>query len=473
MLDSPAAGRLLIRGSVLRFGGYAGMMGLSVLMSAVLTRHLGVVRFGLYTTVMSVAAVIQVVTDAGMSNIGTREYAVLEGRERDELMQNLLALRVVLTLIGVLLTTGFALAADYYEALVLGAVTASLATVPLVFQHTLSIPLQTELRLGVVAALEFARQALWVGGIVGLAALGAGVFPLLSVPLLVNLVLIVPTARLVRGKLTPRLAFNPQAWPALLRTTVVYSLATAVGVIYIYAAQILTSLVANHHQSGLFAVSFRIFIVVATVPGLLAASALPVLARAAGSDSDRLDYGLQRMFEVLVFAGIGAALIISAGSGFIISVIGGHAYAGSAPVLSLQAFALVGTFLGAGWSFALLSLRQHRQLLFANAASLLVSVVLTLILAHADGARGAAIATICGEATLAAGAGLALAWGRPSFRPDLHILGKVIAAAAVAGVVALVPSMPSIVRAVVAAAIYALLLAVMKALPRELRELLP
>jgi O-antigen/teichoic acid export membrane protein len=473
VLDTPAAGRLVIRGAVLRFTGYTAMLGLSVLMAAVLTRHLGVVAFGFYTTVMSVAAVVAAVTDAGMSNVGTREYAVLRGRERDELMGDLLTLRVALTLCGVLLCAGFALAAGYDQALVLGAVTASLATVPLAFQHTLSIPLQTNLRLGVVAALDLGRQVLWVGAVVALSAAGAGVFPLLSIPLLVNLILIAPTARLVRGQISSRPALRPRVWPGLLRATIVYSLATAVGVIYAYMAQILTSLVTSHHQSGLFAVSFRVFIVSITVPAVLVSAAFPLLARAARDDAERLSYAMQRIFEVLLLAGVGAALAICAGSVFIVSVIAGRAYSGSASVLAIQAFALIGSFLAAGWSFALLSLRLHRELLLANGAALLVSIVLTLVLARADGAHGAAIATVCGEATLAAGAGLGLFLRRPQYRPDFGLVIKVVTAGAVAGVVSMAPSMASIVRAIVAAAVYGLLVLVMRAVPGELRELLP
>jgi O-antigen/teichoic acid export membrane protein len=473
VLDTPVAGRLLLRGSALRFAGYAAMIGLSVVMAAVLTRHLHVAEFGLYTTVMSVAAVVAAVTDAGMSNIGIREYAVLRGSARDELMRQLLGLRMVLTLGGVLITTGFALAAGYDQALVLGAVTASLATVPLVVQHTLSIPLQTRLRLGVVAALELARQALWVAGIVVLAALGAGVFPLLSVPLLVNLILIPPTARLVRGQVSLRATLHPRAWPPLLRTTVVYSLATAVGTIYAYTAQILTSLVTSHHESGLFAVSFRVFIVCMTVPALLASTTLPLLARAAGTNANRLAYALRRMFDISLLGGLGAAVVLSAAASFIVAVIAGPSFSGSAPVLSIQAFGLVGSFLAAGWIFALLSLRLHRDLLLTNAAALTVSIVLTLVLAHSDGASGAAIATVCGEATLAAGAGLSLFWRRPRFRPHLGIVVRALIAAAVAGCAALIPNMPSIVRAVVAAVVYAGLLLAMRAVPPELKELLP
>ena len=118
-----------------------GVVALSVVSAALLTRHLGVERFGEYTTVISLVGVIASVTDAGMSVLGTREYAVLAGAERDALMRDLLGLRVALTLGGVLIATAFAFAVGYGSALVTGTVLAALSVVALVFQHTLSIPL--------------------------------------------------------------------------------------------------------------------------------------------------------------------------------------------------------------------------------------------------------------------------------------------------------------------------------------------
>ncbi len=473
LLDSSAAGGVLIRGGALRFAGYLGMLALSVVMAAVLTRYLGVRRFGQYTTVMSLVAVVAAVTDAGMSSIGTREYAVLRGAEREAMIRDLLGLRVTLTLIGVALATAFAVAAGYDDALVLGTVTASLATVALVFQHTLSIPLTTDLRLGVLSALELLRQALWVGGVVLLAGVSASVFALLSVPLAVNVVLIVPTALLVRGRISARIVLDPATWPPLLRATVVFSLATAVGTIYIYAAQILTSIVTSGHQSGLFAVSFRVVAVSATVPGLLVGAALPLLSRAARDDRERLTYQLQRIFEICLLGGVGTAIVLSAGADFVVSVIAGPKYAAAAPVLAIQAFALIGSFLAAGWSFGLLALRLHRGLLLSNAAALLASVVLTLVLAGADGARGAAIATICGEATLAATALLALIWKRPGNRPQLFVVVKVAVAGICAALLSLGPPMPSIVRPIVAVAVYSAAALLTKAIPSELKELIP
>jgi len=473
VLDSAAAGGLILRGGVLRFGSYIAIVALSIISAALLTRHLGVVRFGQYTTVLSLVGVVSAVTDAGMSTVGTREFSVREGAERDALMRDLLGLRMLLTAVGMLLVTAFALAAGYDPALLAGAVLAGLGTIALVVQHTHTIPLAAGLRLGVLSLLDFARQVLTVVAIIALVLLGAGVLPLLAVALAVNLVLIPPTAVLAQHQISLRMAMRPRQWMALLRLTVSFSLAAAVGTIYVFTAQILTSLVSSSHQSGLFAASFRVFIVVGAVPGLLAGGALPLLARAARDDRERLSYALQRIFEVSVILGVAAAVGILGGAQFIIHVIAGPKYAAAASVLQIQGLALIASFALAGWSFALLSLKLYKGLLLANLAAFLVSCSLTIVLASSNGAKGAAIATLCGESVLAIGSLFALLYGHPEFRPKLGVVLKVAIAAAPAVVLALLSGVPSIVRALLAVAVYAVLLLVTRAVPAEVVELLP
>jgi len=473
VLDSTAAGGLIIRGGAMRLASYVGVVVLSVLATALLTRHLGVALFGHYTTVISLVSVVSVVTDAGMSNLGTREYAVRVGADRDALLRDLLGLRISLTLVGVVLATAFALAAGYDTALLAGTVVAGLATIALVFQHTLSIPLGAKLRLGAISSLELVRQVLTVVAIVVLIALGAGVFPLLAVALLVNLVLVPVTAALVRGEISMRVQLRPRRWLALLTLTVYFTLATAVGTIYVYTAQILTSLVASEHQSGLFAASFRVFVVAAGVPGLLVGGALPLLARAARDDRDRLGYALQRIFEVSLILGVAAAVGMLAGAQFVIAVIAGPKFAASAAGLRILGIAMVASFLTAGWGFALISVKRYGALLLANGAAFLVSCALTLSLAATHGANGAALATLCGEVTLAAASLIALVRRQPELRPELAIAPKVAIAAIPAVAVALLPGPSSLLRAVLALAVYALLIALTRAVPREILELVP
>ena len=471
VLDTPEAGARFLRGGSVRLAGYAAMVLLSVLSAALLTRHLGPARFSQYTTVISLVTLVAAVTDAGMSQLGTREFSVRRGADREELMRDLLGLRMALTLAGVVLATAFALAAGYDAALVAGTLVASLGTVALVVQHTYTIPLSAQMRLVSLSGLELGRQVLLVGGIVALVLAGAGLLPLLSVTPVVNLLLIPPTVWLAGRAITLRLARPNRRWLALLGSTITFSLATAVGTVYVYTAQITTSLAASPRQSGLFAASFRVFIVVAAIPGLLVGAALPVLARASRDDRDRLAYALQRIFEMSLILGVAAAVAVLGGAHFAIEVIAGPHYAPATEPLQILGVAMIASFVLSGWGYALISLHRHTALLLVNALALAVSLGLTIALAAAHGAVGAAVATLCGETVLAAGMLLAVVRAEPALRPGLRVPLSVSAAAAPAVLLALLAPAPSLARAAVAVAAFVAGVLLLRAVPEEMLAL--
>jgi O-antigen/teichoic acid export membrane protein len=476
VLDTSAAGGLIIRGGALRLVSYVTIVILSLLPAVLLTRHLGASGFSEYTTVISLVTVVSLVTDVGMSNFGAREFAVREGAERDALMRDLLGLRVALTMAGVLGATLFAVIAGYRPALLAGTVSAGLAMVALVYQHTLSIPLAAELRLGIISALEVARQAMTLVAIVLLVGLDAGVFPLLTVMLVVYTLLIPATAIFVRGRISLRMNLRLDRSLALLRPTIAFTLATAVGALYVYTAQIITSLATTSHQSGLYALAFRVFVITVTVPGLLVGGAVPLLARAARDDRERLAYALQRIFEVSMILGVAAALGILAGAPFVIKVVAGPKFAqfaGSVVVLRIMGVAMIATFLTAGWGFALLSIKNYRALLLVNGAALLASCALTPVLASTYGAKGSAVATLCGEATLALGYVVVFAVAHRELLPHPAILPKVILAAAPATALALLLDLPSLPLTVLTLAAYGLLILLTRATPAEVIALIP
>lgn len=474
ILDSGEAGGRVLSGGALRFGAYLATVALSVVSVALLTGHLSLAGFSAYTTVISLVTLLSAITDAGMSNVGIHEYAVRSGADRAQFMRDLLGLRVALSMLGLALVVAFALAAGYAPPIVLGAALAGLGACAIVWQHTFSIPIAASLRLGTLAVLEMTRQLIAVAWIAALVILGAGVGPLLAV-LLVSYVALIPiTAVLARGEISARPSLSLSRWRALLAPTLSFSLAAAVGTIYVYTAQILTSLVATHHQSGIFAFSFRVFVVVAGVPGLLVGGALPLLSRAARDDRTRLTYAVTRMFDVTLVAGVGATLGLIAGAQFVVSAIAHSRYAAAVGVLQIQALALLASFVLAGCAFALLSMGRHRTLLITNAAAFAVSCALTLTLAGSDGATGAAIATVCGESTLAIGYLIGMARGAQGIRPRPAIVLKVALAAAPALAAALlVPGLPSVARMLLVVAVYGLVILITGALPRELMDILP
>jgi O-antigen/teichoic acid export membrane protein len=467
ILDLPTAGGKVIRGSVLRGGAYAATVGLGIVSAALMTRHLGVVDFGRYVTVMSVVTVAIGMSDVGLSNIGVREYAIREGVERDFAMKNLLGLRIALTSVAIVIAVTFAAVADYPRVMVVGTFVAALGFVLTTVQHSLAVPLSAGLRLGWVAGLDVVRQAGLVLVVVGLVAAGASLVPFLAAPIPVGILLIGGTAWLVRRAIPFVPAFDPRAWGRLLKLVLPYAAASAVGAIYVSLVMVLTSLVASQQETGYFGAAFRVFSVLAAVPGLLVASAFPVLARAARDDRERLRYALQRLWDVGLVIGAGVAVLTAVGAPVAIDVVAGPDYEPSVSVLRIQAGALFASYFVAIWGYALLSLGAFRSLLVANVFALVLAAGLALPLASEYGADGAAVATLVGELGLAVALGVQLMSSREDLRVELEILPRVLLASLLAAVVVLIPGVPDIVDLVVATVVYVAAAVVLKAVPDE------
>lgn len=99
------------------------------------------------------------------------------------------------------------------------------------------------------------------------------------------------------------------------------------------------------------------------IPGLVAGAALPIFARAARDDIDRLGYALGRVFEVSLAVGVWFALSLAIGAHLAFALIGGFPeYAGAPRVLTFRGIALGGTFVSAVAAYGMLSLGLNRAI---------------------------------------------------------------------------------------------------------------
>src|SRR5919204_336389 len=447
VLDTPSAGGKVIRGGVLRGGGYVAGLLLGVVAAALMTRHLGVVDWGRYVTVLSLVTIVGGLSEAGMSTVGVREYSVLEGEERQRLMRNLLGLRLAITVVGIGAAVLFALVAGYERVLVLGTLVAGLGLLCNSIQQTVSVPLSASLRFGWVSTLDFLRQAALVALVITLVAAGAGLFPFLVASVPAAALVLAATLPLVRGQVPFRPAFQPREWGRVLRVTLAYAAASAVGTVYVSITVILISLVGSGRETGYYSASFRVLSVLAVLPLIAVGSAFPVLARAARDDDQRHDYARGRMLEVSLILGVWLALSLSLGARVAIDI------------------------LAVSLGFVLLSLRLHRALLLANALALGTSIVLTLALVPSLGARGAAVATVVGEVGLAVAYAVALLRRTPGALPWGGGAPGALAAG-LAAALAFIPWLRGIPLVAAATVVYFAILALTRSIPPELPEAL-
>lgn len=472
LLDTPAAGPAAIRGSLIRAGGYVASAIVSLLSVSLLIRHIGVVDFGHYVTVVSLVTLAATLSDAGLTTLAIREYTVREPSQRDRLMANLLGLRLVLTVIGVLGAAAFATVAGYETRLVIGTLVAGAGILLVVVQGTYAVPLTSMLRLGSVTALDLARQIATTALTVALVIAGGTLLGFLALPIPVGFAVLIVTQWLVRGQMpmTPRADLDE--WRALLKSIVPIALAVTVAAIYFRVTIIVMSLVASEQQTGYYASAYRVLEVVVLLPGLIVGSVFPVLARAARDDTSRLTYAVQRLSEVMMIGGGWIALSVVLGADFAIEVLAGGASDPSVPVLQIQGIAIGVVFVATAWSFGMLSLGLYGAVLRITTVGLAIVITLTLVLVPHLEAQGAAIAIVVGDTTQTLLSFLVLRRSGARIRFPTGTWLRVMMACGLGLLTALVPGLSSLARTLIGTVIYFATILALRGMPDELMHAL-
>jgi O-antigen/teichoic acid export membrane protein len=472
-VESRTAGDRIIRGGALRAGGYLLSTGATAIAFALLLRHLGVVDFGRFSTVVALVTIASGLSEAGLQVVGQRRFAVGTEPERRTLLGDVVGIRLALTPLAVGICAVFALVAGYSSTMVVGTLVAGAGAMIAVVAATLAIPLAMHLRYLALTFVEVGRQLTIVFGIVLLVAVGASLGPFFAVYLVAGLSMLVLTGTVV----DPRYLVLPRArwseWRPILVEAAPLALAVAINVLYLKVLIVMASLLTSGEELGLFATASRVTEVLVGLPTFMVGVAFPLLAHAGAHDEERLAYALQRIAEVTLLVAVGFVLILVVAAKPIIAVFGGSGYEGAVPVLRIQALALIGASMTQVWIQAIVAVQAQRALVAVNAVALGSVLVLGAVLIPAADAQGAAIAAASGEAIMALAMMRALVRARPALRPELSFSWRVALAGAIALAPLLLP-LPPAVEGVLTAAVYGAAALALGAVPVEvIRALLP
>ena len=472
ILRTPQAGALVIRGGVLRAGGYAAGIGFAAATSVFLLRGLGVVDFGRYATVAALLGIVSTLSDAGLTAVGVRELALrAPGRARDELLGNLVALRIGFGVLGLAAAVGFAVAVDYDRTMVYGVLLGGLGVLLVNSQATMMAPLSVELRLGRITAVELLRSAATLAGVAALALAGASLLPYFAVQVLVGLLVLALTPALLQSTrgLVPRLRRIEAL--ALVRDAAPVAVALAMNVLYLRLLVVLVSLDGDRTETGLYATAFRVVELFVVVPPLVLGTALPLLAAAAAEDVHRLRFAVQRLIEISAVGALGLALVVAVVARPALRLLGGEDFVGATTMLQIQIWALVPLALGSAVSFGLLSLRKQRDLALSNALALATVLTAGIALVAAFGGTGAAVAGLVAESALLIALVAFLVRADGSLVPRPAFFWRPLAALA-AGAATLLAPLPEWVDGLAAGLAFAVVAFAVSAVPRELVEAL-
>jgi O-antigen/teichoic acid export membrane protein len=466
-LQRQDAGQVVARGTTIRIVGYGIGMLTTAAASILLLRHLGVAAFGRYVTVTSVLAIVGGVTDAGLATVVGCDLALRRSdSERQRLLANLLGVRMVLTPLGVLAATLFAVIAGYGPTLVVGTVLAGTGLVLGSCQWTMVLPLWVDLRIVRWTVSDLLRQVAALLGIAVLVAARAGLEAFFAIPIVVAVVGIIATP-LIRGRrVSWRPAFDRSTWRVLFRETLPLAASFVMDMFYFRLLIVLVSLLASTVATGLYATSFRVVEMLYGLTGLIGMTTLPLLTVAA-ADRRRLGDILQGLTEVGLIVGCYLVLLVVVLAGPVLEILGGDAYRAAAPVLRIQVVALIPVCLGHIWQGGLIALRSQRSLMIANGVALVTVVAAGILLIPEHGARGAAVAALAAELAFTGSLLISLIHAGGDVRPRFGGLWKGVAAMGAGLASVYVADLSWLAGATLATLAFGAVVAVTRALPEQ------
>lgn len=372
-------------------------LGLTLVSTVLVTRHLGVEGYGDFTAVIVYVSLFSVLFDWGVATLLVRQLAQQKGGEA-ELVGKVLTLRLLLAFGVGALAAGLApifYAGAEHDRLRLGIAVALPTILFSSVASTFGAVFQAQLKLERAALAEVGSQIVAVGliavlvtadrpfeEIVAAVVAGAAVNALLMYLLVRSLVRISPQ-------------IDTQAWRRILVQAFPLGASLVLNAIYFRVDAFLLSLMRGPRDVGIYGLAWRFLEVLTVFPYFFVIAVFPLLAASAhAGDLGGLRQLSQRSFDALVVAAIPLTVGIVATAPELVRIVAGEEFEPAVGPLRLvmvgAAIAFVTTLLG----YLIVALDRQLQALWLSVVALALNLGLNLLLIPEYGYwAAAAIAT--------------------------------------------------------------------------------
>jgi O-antigen/teichoic acid export membrane protein len=369
---------------------------LAFLFNIYVVRRLGDVHFGQYSAVMAYVAMFAIFTDWGMSPYAVREMA----KDRTQtawLVPNIVAMRVVLSL---LITVVAPLSAHWLgkgDTMVLGILIASAGLILYAFQGPLGMALTARERLDYISTFTLVNQLIFWGLGVLLLIRGMGFLGLL----IASLAGVAAVALLSGWALSKmgvgRLILSVHRWPRLFLAALPFGVSGISNVFVQRFDTVLMSFVLTDAAVGWYNVPWTLINMVLLIAQSIAIAMYPSMVRSYTRDPEYLPQVVWQAIKYLTIVCLPIAVGGNVLADRIIMALYGEAFANSIPVLRVVLWALPSLFLLELLGRVGSTLHLERPKARINVINAVVTVVLNLILVPTLGILGAALALLGGR----------------------------------------------------------------------------
>jgi O-antigen/teichoic acid export membrane protein len=462
--------RRVASNTAVQLAGKGAILAMGAVSITVVTRYLGPELYGKYSLALLYTQLFGVVADVGLYTTLVRDISRDPSRT-EELVGNVLVLRLALAIAVIAVGAGISLALPYDREVRVAIV---LAGGPLLFgmlTSSIEAVFQSRLRMTPAVIADVLGRAVALGLVVVVVVADLGFYSVMLAAGGGALVAFLATWRLSRPLLHVRPAADLRVWRTLLAASIPLGVALAINQLYVRADTLIISLFEPYDQVALYTLAYRILELSLLAGSVFLITLLPVMSHAVAHDDARAQRVIRDATDVLVVLGaplVAGGLVLAPQ---IVDLAGGDEFAGAAEPLQILLVAGALIWVNGVFGAALIAKDRQASALWLNVAALIFNLGLNLALVPAYGIVVAAVITVASELLILAGSVWLMRRYLGFFPVPRTLVPAVVAAAAMAGLLVLVgDAAPLPVLVVLGIVAYGLVLAAISPASRRLLE---
>jgi O-antigen/teichoic acid export membrane protein len=416
--------------TIIQIGGkvIATILGLAAV--AIITRYLGLIGFGEYTTIVTFLSVFGVLADLGLTLVTTQMISQ-PGADEEKILNNLFTLRLVSALFFLALAPLTIFFFPYSRDVKIGVAVAVFSFLFVALNQIFVGLFQKKLRMDKVSIAEILGRLILVIGAVLAVKLDLGLLGVIFITVLASavnfLLLFIFSSEFFRL----RIRFDYQIWKEIIAKTWPLAITIAFNLIYLKADTLILSLIKDPAEVGIYGAAYKVIDVLITIPFMFAGIVLPILTMNwAGRNMESFKRVLQKSFDFMMILGVPLAVGAQFLAKEIMVVVAGGDFAAAGSVLKILVLAALAIFFGCIFSHAIIALDKQKKIIGAYLFTSLTALAGYLIFIPRFSYLGAAWVTVYSEFFIALAA-FYLVYKYAGFFFNIKILFKSILASAV------------------------------------------
>jgi O-antigen/teichoic acid export membrane protein len=396
---------------------------------AIMTRALGVEKFGWYVTATGFLQFVGIFSDFGFTIITAKMLSEPEF-DKTRLLNNLFTWRFITALFFQGLAPLIILLFPYPAPVKLAVATMSLSFFAISLNNIFIGYCQSALKMAVQMTGEVLSRIVLVAGLWLVAARQYGFLPAMGI---ITLASVVYTFYLWLKSPKVKFAIDAVISKAILHKIWPTAAAVIFNTFYLQGDRVILPLYVSQTDVGLYGAAYRILDIITQGAAMIMGIMMPLVAFAWSRNLTeefkkryQTSFDLVALFLIPMMAGI----IVLANP--IMTLIGGQEFTGSGRILQFLSVAIIGISFGNIFGYMALAINRQRQALWIYISDAVLTVIAYFIFIPKYGIYGAAGVSIFSE--LYAGFLLMILSSHyANFTPRFKSLGKIVLASAIMG----------------------------------------